>query len=128
MGLAVGDDRSGIVSPFDVVGCDGTTAAAARLVAAAAARLEAARIVIGVPARSDGSLGPAARLSTELAEAVKCLGLEVHLQPEYLSTNEARRRARESGRRHGTPVDDIAAQIILEEYFAGLAAETRSGD
>ena len=60
------------------------------------------------------------------AEAVEILaerGIDTRLQPEHLSTVEARRRARAAGRRRGEPVDDLAAQIILEEYLARRAGE-----
>jgi RNase H-fold protein (predicted Holliday junction resolvase) len=50
-------------------------------------------------------------------------GLEVVLQPELLSTREARRRAREAGLPPDRPVDHVAAQIILEDH---LAARRRS--
>jgi len=42
------------------------------------------------------------------------------LQGEFLTTNEARRRARAAGRSPRRPVDDIAAQILLEEHLAGV--------
>jgi RNase H-fold protein (predicted Holliday junction resolvase) len=117
MGLAVGDDQTGVVSPHAVVNCHGP-AAAAELIVDTARRVGATRVVIGVPARADGSLGPAARRSELLALSLRDLGIEVSLQPEYLSTNEARRRARSIGRPQTRPVDDLAAQIILEDYFA----------
>ncbi len=117
MGLAVGDDETGVVSPYAVVNCHGQ--AAAEFVVDAARRVGATRVVIGVPALADGSLGPAARRSELLAQSLTDLGIEVALQPEYLSTNEARRRARSIGRPRTRPVDDLAAQIILEDYLAG---------
>jgi hypothetical protein len=44
--------------------------------------------------------------------------VEVALQPELLSTREARLRAREAGLPAGRPVDHLAAQIILEDHLA----------
>jgi putative transcription antitermination factor YqgF len=122
MGLAVGDDVTGVVSPLDVVPYGGTVEAAA-LIAATAKRMAAEWVVLGLPALADGSTGSAARRSHQLAEELRGLGVQVALQSEFLSTNEARRRARSSGRRPGRPVDDIAAQVVLEEYL-----ETRAGD
>jgi len=43
----------------------------------------------------------------------------VALQPEFLSTREARQRAREAGLPPDRPVDHLAAQVILEEHLAG---------
>ncbi len=120
MGLAVGDDQTGVVSPLDVVTSSGI-AAAAQIIADTAVKIEATRVVIGLPSSADGLPGPAARRTELLAEAVRKLGLEVALQSEYLSTNEARRRAREIGWPRNRPVDDLAAQIILEDYLAMLA-------
>ena len=117
MGLAVGDDSTGVVSPMEVVSYEGRVSAA-RYIAETARRIDAGRVVIGLPTLEDGSLGPAARRSQLLAEIVGELGLDVALQSEFLSTDEARRRAGSVGRRRGQPVDDIAAQVILEEYLA----------
>jgi putative transcription antitermination factor YqgF len=122
MGLAVGDDVTGIVSPLDIVPYGGIGQAAA-LIAATAQKISAECVVVGLPALADGSTGSAARRSRQLADALRNLGVSVAMQSEYLSTNEARRRARSAGRRPGRPVDDIAAQVVLEEYL-----ETRAGD
>jgi len=127
VGLAVGDDRTGFVSPLEVVASEGA-AAVAGLIAATAARVGAGLVVIGVPTLADGSSGPAARRSEALAHTLRELGLEVAFQSEYLTTNEARRRARAAGRRTGTPVDDLAAQIILEDYLAGRTAAPAAED
>jgi putative transcription antitermination factor YqgF len=122
MGLAVGDDVTGVVSPFDIVPYRGVAQAAASI-AATANRISAEWVVVGLPALADGSTGSAARRSYQLAHELRNLGVQVAMQSEYLSTNEARRRARSAGRRPGRPVDDIAAQVVLEEYL-----ETRAGD
>jgi putative Holliday junction resolvase len=117
MGLAVGDDRTGLVTPLEVVPYEGRSAAAEHIAETARHR-GADRVVIGEPRLADGSTGPAARRSHALAEAVRELGLEVVLQGEFLTTDEARRRARSAGRGRREPVDDIAAQVILEEFLA----------
>jgi putative Holliday junction resolvase len=117
LGLAVGDDQTRVVTPLEVVPCGGISDSA-RIIADTAARIGAGCVVIGLPALADGSLGPAARRTELLARAVRALGIEIDLQPEYLSTNEARQRAREIRRPRDRPVDDLAAQIILEDYFA----------
>jgi putative holliday junction resolvase len=124
MGLAVADGATGVASPLAVVAYDGV-AAAARVIAAAALDNRAVLVVIGLPSSADGSEAPAARRSRRLAEALRDLGLEVALQSEYLSTVEARTRARDAGRRPGRPVDDLAAQVILEEFLERLAAAGR---
>lgn len=117
LGLAVADVASGIVTPLEVAVYHGVRAAAA-VIAEAATRQGAARVVVGLPTSADGDETPACRRSHALAAAITELGLAVELQPEYLTSDEARRRAREAGRPAGRPVDDLAAQVILEEYLA----------
>ena len=117
IGLAVGDDSTGVVSPLEVVAHDGV-AAAAQLIMDAAQRIAAGCVVVGLPTLADGSIGPAARRSHLLAEHLRALGVEVVLQSEFLSTDEARRRAREAGRPRKSWVDDLAAQVLLEEFLA----------
>ena len=117
IGLAVGDDSTGVVSPLEVVVYDGV-AAAAQLIADAARRIAAGCVVVGLPTRADGSTGSAARRSHLLAEHLRTMGVEVVLQSEFLTTNEARRRAHEAGRPRSGWVDDLAAQVLLEEFLA----------
>ena len=126
MGLAVGDDRTGVVSPLEVVAYGGV-AAAAQLIAETAAQMGADLIVLGLPTLADGSTGPASRRSLQLADELRNLGVEVALQGEFLTTDEARRRARAVGRRGDQPVDDLAAQVLLEEYLETLAATPATG-
>lgn len=119
MGLAIGDDETGLVSPLAVVPAGGVENAA-RKILAVAEEIGATRVILGLPTGEDGSPGPAARRSELLAEAVAALGLEIVLQKEFLTTIEARRRARAVGRSPRRPVDDLAAQILLEEYLANF--------
>jgi len=121
MGLAVGDDATGVTSPLEIVPYAGVDRAAHQI-AALASKIGAARVVLGLPTREDGSRGPAARRTERLAEALETLGVEVALQSEFLSTDEARRRASATGRHPRQPVDDLAAQVLLEEHLADLPA------
>lgn len=116
MGLAIGDDATGVVSPLEIVKYPGA-AAAAGVIADKAAEVGAAAVVIGLPTLEDGSVAPAGRRTERIAEELRALGVDVALQGEFLTTNEARRRARSAGRAPRQPVDDLAAQVILEEYI-----------
>lgn len=116
MGLAVGDDATGVVSPLEILRYPGVKAAA-EVIADTAARVGAGAVVVGLPTLEDGSATPAGRRTDRLAEELRALGLDVALQSEFLTTNEARRRARSAGRSPRQPVDDLAALVILEEYF-----------
>ena len=124
LGLAVGDDATGVVTPLEVVPYRGVQAAAEMLVAVAR-RHGAERVVIGLPTRADGTETPACRRSHAVAAAVAELGLEVRLQPEYLSTDEARRRARAAGLPGDRPVDHLAAQVIVEDHLQSAGRRDR---
>lgn len=118
LGLALGDDLTGFASPLEIVSYQGADDAARRIVEAMD-EYGAETVIIGLPTAADGSQTPACARSHAMARALADLGVKVEFQPEYLTTNEARRRARSSNRRPGQRVDDIAAQVILEEYLAG---------
>ncbi len=120
MGLAVGDDLRGVASPLKIVPYDGVERAVDRIIKEAS-DIGATRIVLGLPSLADGSIGASARRSQRLAEALGARGASVVFQGEYLTTNEARRRARTAGRDPRRPVDDIAAQVLLEEYLCSRA-------
>lgn len=124
MGLAVGDDSSGVARALEVVAYRGTESAAA-LIVAQAERLGAAVVVIGLPLDADGAHTPACRRSEVLAAAVAARGLAVELQGEYLTSDEARRRARAAGLPATTAVDHLAAQVILEDFFTARASQRR---
>ena len=119
VGLAIGDDTTGLASPLAVVPYDGIEHAAGKIFAVAE-ETGATCVVLGLPTGEDGTPGPAARRTELLSQAITGLGLKVVLQEEFLTTNEARRRARAVGRSPRRPVDDIAAQILLEEHLAKL--------
>ena len=125
LGLAVGDDATGVTTPLEVVPYRGVEAAAETLVAAAR-RHGAERVVIGLPTRADGAETPACRRSHAVVTALAECGLEVRLQPEYLSTDEARRRARAAGLPGDRPVDHLAAQVILEDHLQSTGRRGRA--
>ncbi len=125
LGLALGDDLTGFATPLEVVSYQGSVHAAS-LIVEAMDEYGAEIAVIGLPTAADGSQTPACARSLALAQALAELGVETALQAEFLTTNEARRRAKSANRRTGLPVDDIAAQVILEEYLAGRSLKDTS--
>jgi putative Holliday junction resolvase len=120
IGLAVGDDRTGVVTPLAVIASPGREEAA-RVIAALLSDHNAERVVIGLPSNADGEETPACARSHCLAHSLAKLDIVAVLQPEYLSSSEARRRARAAGRRPEDAVDDLAACVILEDFFASRA-------
>ena len=117
-GLALGDDITGVVTALSIVPYVGAEGAARTIVEVARTH-NAERVVMGLPTSADGSETPACRRSHAIADAITGLGLEVSMQPEYLSTDEARRRARHAGMGPREPVDHIAAQVLLEDFLMG---------
>lgn len=117
LGLAVGDNETGVASALTVVPYRGVTEAADLIVQRASA-MGAGCVVVGLPTLEGGEETPACRRSHALAEAVSARGLRVVLQREHLTTNEARRRARTIGLPADRPVDHLAAQVLLEEFLA----------
>ncbi|MCU0303218.1 MAG: Holliday junction resolvase RuvX [Thermoanaerobaculales bacterium] len=126
MGLAIGDTVTGVASPLAVIPYPGVEGAATAI-AAAAAEHRATLAVIGLPTDADGDETPACARSRRLRDAVASRGLDAILQGEHLTTDEARRRARAAGRRAGDPVDDLAAQVIVEEALARLGVDGGKG-
>jgi putative Holliday junction resolvase len=122
MGLALADDLTGVVFPLEVVEYRGARHAAG-VIRRLAQDNTVKMVVVGRPTRADGQPTPACRRSDALAHELEVLGLEVDLQSEFLSTDEARRRARDIGLPSGAPVDHLAAMVLLEEY---LGARTGS--
>ncbi len=84
--------------------------------------------IIGLPLDAEGRETGGCRRSRALGRALEERGYRVHYQPEYLTTHEARERAREIGRPASAPVDDLAAVILLEDYLAHPARGGEDGD
>ena len=122
-GLALGDDCTRLVFPLGIHPYQGVRATAVKLNLEAQQR-GVGKIVLGLPTSDDGADTPACRRTRALAEALADLGSDVALQPEFLSTQAARERARDIGRPRGVPVDDLAAQIILEDFLADSTTTT----
>lgn len=82
------------------------------------------RIVVGHPRNMDGSVGPRAEKSEELATALReATGLEVLLWDERLTTVDAHRIlsvAGVGGKKRKQTVDAVAATLILEGYLRSL--------
>jgi putative Holliday junction resolvase len=90
-----------------------------------------AELVLGEPLRADGSRGDAARRVHRFAERLAgATGLPITLLDETLTSREAEARLREAGvdpRRHRERVDQLAAQVLLEEALSRRAAASDGG-
>ncbi len=82
---------------------------------------EAARIVVGLPKRLDGSRGPEAKAAQLLADAIRAeSGLPVELVDERLTTVAAERSLIADGVRRDKrrlSVDRVAATLMLQAHL-----------
>ena len=93
-------------------------------IAAVVQENEVGRLVLGLPKNMDGSEGPRASISREVAERLReATGLEVVLWDERRSSVEAHAILHANGRKekkHRANVDAVAASLILEGYLGTL--------
>lgn len=86
-------------------------------------------LVLGLPINMDGSRGPRAEKSEELARLIRqSHGLEVILQDERRTTIDAHRILTETGRRgkkRKDTVDAVAASLILETYLNSIEIQKK---
>jgi len=76
-----------------------------------------AQVVVGCPLAMSGEAGAMAEeVSRFAARLQKELGIPVDLQDERLTSWEAEQIAAEVKRKH-SPLDDVAAAIVLREYL-----------
>jgi putative Holliday junction resolvase len=131
IGVAVGDFETRLAHPL-------TTLAAADQRARFAAieqlmnEWRPVLLVVGAPSRADGSEHPVGRLARRFAQRLQGrFGTRAELVDEHLTSHDAELSLRASGA-HGARLkaglDAVAAQRILESYFAGVPPrETGNG-
>ena len=126
IGLAVSDQTGTIANPLGVIMHIGRLLDAARVVDAAIEN-EAVIIVVGQPLDSDGQIGPQARKSKRLGEAIQeQTNIPVVFWDESGSTQMARNARFEMGVGRGKRkghMDELAATVILQSYLDGRSTE-----
>ena len=120
-GIAVSDESASLVGEAWVI-FEKNMAAAARSILTAATSHDARVIVVGFPKNMNGTVGPRAEKSEQLAEQLrsKC-DIEVVLWDERLTTMSAHRILTDTGRygkKRKKTIDAVAASLILESYLA----------
>ena len=119
-GVAVGDDRTGIVSPLPTIE-HGPGAALIAALRKVVDELGPQALVVGLPLNMDGSEGASAVLARRIGSAMAtALGLPVHHHDERLTTFAADQAMAGSGRTHGEKKalrDGLAAAAMLEDYL-----------
>lgn len=125
VGLAVSDEGRILARPLGtLVGLDDVAVAAA--IASHCAELDVDVVVVGHAIRMDGTTGPRAVRSRELAAAIEdATRARVVLHDERLSSAEAERIMKERGERakgRKGRVDELAASVILQGYLDSTGA------
>ena len=125
IGLAISDPSATLARPLTTVVVSGATDAIER-VAGAIARLQAEddgldAIVVGMPARLDGSASAATARVAAFIDALKArTPLAIATEDERLTSREAERKLavnERDWRRRKKQLDAAAAAIILQEYL-----------
>jgi putative Holliday junction resolvase len=120
VGLALSDPTATIAQALATVPAEPAGTLVARI-AEIARTSEAARIVVGLPRRLDGSRGPEAMAAQALADAIrKESGLPVELIDERLTTVAAERSLIAGGVRREKrklSVDRVAATLMLQAHL-----------
>jgi len=120
-GLAVGDDTSGIASPFDVIV---TASAQHRLsrIGDVLAQEQPDAVVVGLPLNMDGSEGAPAKQARLLAQTItQQFGVTTHMMDERLTSHVADQQMAGHGLTRGQKKarrDALAAAAILHDFFA----------
>lgn len=128
IGVAVGDFETRLAHPLTTI-----TAADNRARFAAIERLisdwRPALLVVGFPARADGTEHPVARLARRFAQRLTGrFGIRAELVDEHLTSHDAEHALRSAGVRGArlkAGLDPVAAQRILETYFENAGLGTR---
>ena len=121
IGVAVSDAGGILASPLTTVERTRDTQAVHRKLAQLAAEEEVEIVVVGLPRRLDGTLGPAAEaVETEVAALADVLSVPVVTHDERLTTVTAHQQLQAAGvggRRRRQIVDQQAAVVILQSWL-----------
>ena len=123
IGVAVSDELGLLAHPVETIST-AKTADPAQRIAAIAREKNAGCIVVGLPQHMNGSLGASAEEARAFAEKLRgVVSCEVLTRDERLSTVAAQRALREAGkssRQTRGYIDQVAAQILLQNYLDSL--------
>jgi len=122
IGIAVGDFETRLAHPLTTVEATENRArfaAIERLIA----EWRPVLLVVGEPSHADGTEHPVGKLARRFAQRLHGrFGLQAEMVDERLTSSEAESLLRSSGVRGGrlkAGLDAVAAQRILDAYFAG---------
>lgn len=122
-GIAVCDPTMFLASPVEVI-TESYIPKLVEKITAAAQRLKAERIVVGLPLNMDGTQGESAKNALDIAEQIRTLsGIETVMYDERCSTvvaHTALNATDTRGKKRKAVVDAVAAVVILQNYIDSL--------
>jgi putative Holliday junction resolvase len=127
IGVAVGDFETRLAHPLTTLA---TTDNRARFAAIEqlVAEWRPALLVVGLPERADGAEHPVGRLARRFAQRLQGrFGVRTELVDEHLTSHDAEHSLRAAGVRGArlkSALDPVAAQRILEAYFASVTGDS----
>ncbi|HEY4028048.1 MAG TPA: Holliday junction resolvase RuvX [Candidatus Dormibacteraeota bacterium] len=128
VGVAVSDPTGTIAQPLGAVPAEPAATLVERLTALAREQ-EATGLVVGLPRRLDGGVGPEAKAARALADELRrTSGLTVTLVDERLTSVAAERALLATGAsraRRRQLSDQVAAALILQSYLDAAAGGRR---
>ncbi len=123
IGIALSDELQMLAHPAETIAVAKDPDPIARI-AALAEEKNVERIVVGLPRHMNGSAGESAEKVRAFAEKLRGrVSCEVRTWDERLSTVAAHRSLREAGkstRQTRAYIDQVAAQILLQNYLDSL--------
>ncbi len=124
IGLACSDSDRSLATPWGTVTRSGDVARDRAAVVDAVREMEAVVVVVGLPMRLSGALGPAAQAATTevaaLREELEPLGVAVATADERFTTVEAQRSLTAAGRKGSSArqvIDSAAATVLLQAWL-----------
>lgn len=123
IGIALSDELQMLAHPAETIAVGKSPDPVARIVALAEEK-NVERIIVGLPRNMNGSAGESAEKARAFAEKLRGrVTCEVRTWDERLSTVAAHRSLREAGkstRQTRAYIDQVAAQILLQNYLDSL--------
>lgn len=120
IGLAISDEIATLARPLTTLKHISRPENAARI-ANLAEEHHCQLIVVGTPLDSEGNIGPRARASLKLVEAIKAVStIKVETWDESGSSNQANQLAAQLGakrKKRAAPKDALAAALILQDFL-----------
>lgn len=121
IGVAVGDFETRLAHPLTTISAADTRARFAEI-ERLLAEWRPVLAVVGLPSHEDGRDHPVGRLARRFAQRLRGrFGIKVELTDERLTSHDAEHSLRSAGARGArlrSGLDPVAAQRILESYFA----------